>query len=337
MTVRRAPLLAALLLVAAGLSGCGEDTAAPAGEPVPGSVGVDVAGEPRVVHVPAADLTFTVGEASTDAVDGGDTADGDDLTPPEGGSLVPVAVEVAPAGVPAAEVVGSSPEATEVVVEVDGEEVPLPAPYDVEGSQVTASSAGTFFVPAEVPDPAVLVHVSYDGHTQTLDPATGEVDAGVADLWYAGPGGGPGGTADETDCETTARGPAASDPGLRVECAATARRLPYLPGEGWAEDGSAFALVDYRWAANRVPGHEVREVADVTTRVGRRTPLTRVRVPDTSGTLAPWVGHGADVHRVTAEDREVVLRAAFVLARQGERGGAAGRLVVTGTVPLPPA
>ena len=83
----------------------------------------------------------------------------------------------------------------------------------------------------------VSFEVTYDGLTQTVSPATGDRDAGVAAPLYDEPTIGV-----EAPC--TSEGFATPQVQPDVSCVVNApQRTPYLPGHGWAEDGRTFVLV----------------------------------------------------------------------------------------------
>ena len=167
--------------------------AADAGDVVPGRASVEVVGDFGFVLIPTGRLDLVLGEPTTDDV-GPDLAEDDEThAPPDGGSWVPVHVEHDPfgeGGVPVG-LIGGAPQPAELALVVDGTTVDLGAPYRVVGEQGTADSGlDTVWVAVdEAPDEieSMKLAVTYDGLTQTLDPATGEREAGAAAALYDEP------------------------------------------------------------------------------------------------------------------------------------------------------
>ena len=104
----------------------------------------------------------------------------------------------------------------------------------------------------------VSFEVTYDGLTQTVSPATGDRDAGVAAPLYDEPTIGV-----EAPC--TSEGFATPQVQPDVSCVVNApQRTPYLPGHGWAEEGRTFVLVTAFFTVDSVEvrgtSHDVDEV-----------------------------------------------------------------------------
>ena len=186
-------MLAAGVLGVAGLSACAGPDAADAGDVVPGRASVEVVGDFGFVLIPTGRLDLVLGEPTTDDV-GPDLAEDDEThAPPDGGSWVPVHVEHDPfgeGGVPVG-LIGGAPQPAELALVVDGTTVHLGAPYRVVGEKGTVDSGlDTVWVAVdEAPDEigSMKLAVTYDGLTQTLDPATGEREAGAAAGLYDEP------------------------------------------------------------------------------------------------------------------------------------------------------
>ena len=123
--------------------------------------------------------------------------------------------------------------------------LPQPAMSLIDGSEAievpltaTAGRSGTLVVGADEPS---AIEVAYDGVTQTVDLATGGVDAGSAEALL-----------DVAEATTTTRRacPAADFPGAtaldnacRVEAV---HRIPYIAGLGWASESMTWLVVDAR-------------------------------------------------------------------------------------------
>ena len=168
--------------------------AAGAGDVVPGRASVEVIGDFGFVLIPTGRLDLVLGEPTTDDV--GARPGGATTRPTRrrtGGSWVPVHVEHDPfgeGGVPVG-LIGGAPQPAELALVVDGTTVDLGAPYRVVGEKGTADSGlDTVWVAVdEAPDEigSMKLAVTYDGLTQTLDPATGEREAGAAAALYDEP------------------------------------------------------------------------------------------------------------------------------------------------------
>jgi len=233
---------AALALITLAVAGCGDEDS-PGGTTtsdgvVPGRVSTEVNGQAARVVVPAGTLSITVGDPLTGAVPSADAEDGEQHTAPDGRSWVPVSWSFdALAAFPGQAVVSQQPQPAEVTAEdADGDAVELPAPYTVDGVQIGDSATSVFYLPVVDPD-QLSIDVTYDGTTQRLDTATGEVDEGAAAPLYGEVTG-----ARELDCGDGARieSGAAS---ATLSCEMAVERVPYLPGTGWADEGRSFAVV----------------------------------------------------------------------------------------------
>ncbi len=92
-----------------------------------------------------------------------------------------------------------------------------------------------------LPDDAdARLQVTYDGHTQTVDLASGEVDAGVAEGLYE-----IGDIGYTADCPDQGPGfPSGRDGWLyQIQCnVEEVYAVPYVPGLGWAAEGQAWLL-----------------------------------------------------------------------------------------------
>ena len=192
--------------------------------------------------IPTGRLDLVLGEPTTDDV-GPDLAEDDEThAPPEGGSWVPVHVEHDPfgeGGVPVG-LIGGAPQPAELALVVDGTTVHLGAPYRVVGEKGTVDSGlDTVWVAVdEAPDEigSMTLAVTYDGLTQTLDPATGEREAGAAAGLYDEP---------VADAEAACAADGFDREGVQLDLACLAgpaQRTPYLPGPGWAAEGRSWLV-----------------------------------------------------------------------------------------------
>jgi hypothetical protein len=253
MVAPRIRLLAACLLAAVALVACSDDASVTvAGEVVPGRPSLEIVGDFGYVLLPTGRVDVVVGEPVSRVVSADEASDDLDHEAPEGGSWIPVHVFHDPfgdLGVPVS-LTGGAPQPAGVALVIDGTTVNLGAPYRVVGESGTADSGldNVWVAVGERPDEveSVQVAVTYDGLTQTLDPRTGEREAGPAGPLY------------DAQAEEL---PALCDPhgfdraGLRldVSCAITpAQRTPYLPGAGWAEEGRAWLVIGTAVSVDRV-------------------------------------------------------------------------------------
>ena len=255
-----APLLARLLaLVVAGVGGAGLSAcsgpgpgAASASEVLPGRASVEIIGDYGFVLIPTGRLDLTLGAPTDDAVSADHVDDDEDHAPPEGGSWVPVHVEHDPfgeGGVPVG-LIGGAPDPAGLALVIDGTTVDLGAPYRVVGEKGTADSGlGTVWVAVDEPPDeieSVELAVTYDGLTQTLDPVTGERQAGAAAALYDEP---------PVAAEATCASDGFDQDGVRLDLACQVglpQRTPYLPGPGWADEGRSWLVVGSVISVDRV-------------------------------------------------------------------------------------
>ena len=240
MSRRRHALVPATLVavVALGATACAED----GGGPERVTVG---AGQVEAVPATAIDLDTQAVVALPTGVlslelssDVGPTSSGDtDVAADDGTTLVGVGwtFEAQP-----------SSDARDAML--DGGEVsalPQPTVTLVDGADaievpVTAKAGGSGAVVVGTRD-ATALEVDYDGSTQTVDLATGSVDAGPAEPLVD-----LAGTATEVGAACPAGDfprAATLDHGCEVE---NIYRLPYISGLGWAEDTGSWLVVDAR-------------------------------------------------------------------------------------------
>ncbi|MEO6512909.1 MAG: hypothetical protein ABIO16_18065 [Nocardioides sp.] len=238
--MKRLALVLAGLLAGAGLTSCGDQGGAAAGgDVVVGHLSDKVTGDSSYVLLPTGRIDLTVG-APVDEVSADQAGDAERHQAPDGGAFVPVTWEHDPfgAGAVPVNVMGSDPQDADVVLVSGDTKADLGAPYQLAGEQgTTDTGVGTMYVAVDGDGKAPTFQVSYDGLTQTLDPATGDRDAGAAAPLYAEATVGI-----EAPC--TQEGFASDDVTPDISCLVNApQRTPYLPGHGWAEDGHVWLLV----------------------------------------------------------------------------------------------
>lgn len=233
-------LLVAGLLLGAGLTACGDGaTSADGGDVVVGHLSDQVTGDDAFVLLPTGRIDLTVG-APVAEVTADQAGDGKLHAAPDGGAFVPVTWSHDPfgeGGVPIG-VIGADPQEADVVLVSGDTQADLGAPYQLAGDQgTTDTGVGTMYVAVDGDGKAPTFQVSYDGLTQTVDPANGDRDAGAAAPLYAEPTMGV-----EAPC--TKEGFVHGDVVPDVSCVVNApQRTPYLPGHGWAEDGHTWLVV----------------------------------------------------------------------------------------------
>lgn len=257
-------LLAALL--GANLSACDDGGPPPetAGTVVAGT-GATVEGDSGFLFVPAGRIDVTVGAPLTRPLSGDEAADGAIHAPPAGGAFVPVAWTHDPAALPAPlEVAGPHPELTAVALVADGTSYPLGSPYDVAAvGGTTDALVRVFYVAVPARPTKLLVSADYDGATQTLEPASGQIGPGKAGALYH-----PVPRLTASPCRP------ASPPRTRLPATAVRCRVhdvvvvPYVPGPGWAEPPEGWLVVHYRVDV------DAADLRSVSLRLAGRAPVT---------------------------------------------------------------
>jgi hypothetical protein len=236
------------LVAGLALGGCSDDEAS-GDDVVAGTASTEVAGEVARVVVPTGTLSVVVGDPLDGAVPAGRAEDGEDHAATDGRSWVPVSWSFDPlAAFPGQAVVSQQPQRTDVALQdADGDAVELPAPYTVDGAAIGDSATSVFYVATS--DPTTLrLDVTYDGLTQRLDVATGEVEAGAAAPLYTEATGAQG--LDCGDGQRVRSGGARA----RIDCDLAVERVPYLPGTGWAADGRSYAVLGWSFSATAPAG-----------------------------------------------------------------------------------
>lgn len=235
-----------LLLTLFALGSCSGEAAAPPLVRVDGSDGADVDAPARTVTVPAGEFSFRVGEPVDSVTDTGSEAEtaetAETAEAPDGSVFVPVAWSFAPlrAADPQSVFVAGKYEPTTIslVAGSGSDEVTteLEEPYQIVGPGLTDFADRTYYVSVDEADVDDLrLTVSYDGLTQTLDPATGDLDAGAAEM-YADQR-----TADVACPRRSWKGQAMVT--VDMYCRVTRAAVPYLPSQGWVEDGRQWTVL----------------------------------------------------------------------------------------------
>ncbi|WP_157571622.1 hypothetical protein [Nocardioides alkalitolerans] len=246
----RAVAAVAVALLAAGTSACSPSAGVADGDTVAPAVTALVEGTTTRVMLPAGALDLTVGEPR-DEVPAHQTATGETVAAPDGDVVLGVGWRLQPTfadnganfGTPGTyydDATARTAERLRVRLRVGDEtrEVPVVAGPD-DGRELAVTGAAWLVVPAEGAD-AGTIEVEYDGLVQTLDLASGELDADVAAPLYA-----PYALPTRVACPT-----GELDPGLAgvlevdAGCTAQLLPLPYVEGLGWAGAGRTWVVVD---------------------------------------------------------------------------------------------
>ena len=158
--------------------------------------------------------------------------------------------------------IGAQPQEAQVTLVAGETRADLGSPYRVAGETGTADTGvSTMYVAVdqasdEVGD--VSFEVTYDGLTQTVSPATGDRDAGAAAPLYEEPTIGI-----EAPCTSEGFATPRCSP---TSCVVNApQRTPYLPGQGWAEEGRTFVLVTAFFTVDSVEVHGTSHDVDQVT------------------------------------------------------------------------
>jgi hypothetical protein len=227
-------------LVATGLSACGGGAPTlPPGDRVASRPVLE--GSTATVQLPTGSLKLVVTDPRDELTD----REAEPHRAPDGGSFVGVAwffepPEAADASV-LSYVLDDEPPAATVTLVADGERYRLGSPYDRRHEVGDESRTTSWWVAVDGPADTLEVEVEYDGLTQTVDVAGGEVDPGLAEpLYDPAPF-----SAGESPCETVE--PSGSFPRVDYDaytCTVEVLGLsPYVEGAGWAETGRSFAVV----------------------------------------------------------------------------------------------
>lgn len=246
-TVIKPTALAAAVVLGAGLlAACGSESGGASGgaRVVQGVDTGDVTGDAFEVVVPSGEFTVTVGDP-VDEVPADAAADGKAHPAPEGREYVGIAWS--PSGTaPAFGAVlhGTDPLPATIGVRTGGRELEV---SELAMDPADGPANGVAWVPVD--DGEAQLHVAYDGLTQTFDLDSGERTPGPADGFYdlaAAP----------ADCPAVGPGRDVRGMQYTITCQISPiTAVPYLAGEGWAEDGRTWLVFDltltpspFRWS-----------------------------------------------------------------------------------------
>ncbi|GAA1934396.1 hypothetical protein [Nocardioides hwasunensis] len=236
MQTKRAVTTAMALAVVLLAPGCGGGDDGSVGDLVGGSLG-EVEGIEHVVVVPNGPLTIVVGEAKG-LLTGSEAADGREHVAPEGTEWVPLDWRL---GIdddldPLQRTLMGDPSQRTTLELVAG--VVTTTLGDAPGSTSTPAESrtgGPVYVIVAT-DSARVVEVTFDGVTASLDLGTGQVAGERAEAL--------------TDLAPPVSAVCPPLAGKRVTadvaCTYTVATVPYLSGEGWAEDGWTVGQVETR-------------------------------------------------------------------------------------------
>jgi hypothetical protein len=219
------------LLTAVALSGCGDDPADDAAV-VPAAESLTIEGDEFEVMLPSGQFVFTVTEPR-DELSASDAADGESREAPDGQQYVGLSWDWEGMAGRAFALLNHDvdPQVASVSLATGDDEVRV-FELDTQGSR---PAGRTWVLVDHDADPRL--EVTYDGHTQTVDLGTGQVDAGVADGLYDI-------AAYDVDCPD--QGPGSGSDGLqyRIDCTVgEVVAVPYVADLGWAAEGETWLLV----------------------------------------------------------------------------------------------
>ena len=308
--MRRTTVAVLTLLAAAAVTGC---SSSDSDAVVPAAGTVSLEGDDIAMVLPSGRFTFTVTaprvELTEDEVDDGEARDA-----PDGKSYVGVSSdwEGSAGRVFALLNRDTIPKSASVALMADGEKIDL---FTIDTQKSRTGGPVWALVPE---DGDVRLDVTYDGHTQSADLASGEVTAGVAEGFY-----------DLQDhavaCPTQSAGDA--DVAWHYSIACTVGNVvavPYVAELGWAEKGRTWLLVQvtlkpevFRFTAGTESAeYRVdRESGSLTGKNGETVELSHVE--DASGSHATYA-----VPAAAKGPWELELTRTYDLTRTGTAPGA---------------
>jgi hypothetical protein len=219
------------VLTLAALSGCGNDPGTGAAV-VPAAESLPIEGDEVEVVLPSGQFVFTVTD-SRDKLSEGDAADGETHEAPDGRHYVGLRWVWEGMAGRAFSLVNHDlpPQVAEVSVRTGDDERTV---FELDTQH--GSPGGRAWVLVS-DDAEPVLEVTYDGHTQTVDLASGEVDAGVAEGFY---------DIATYDVDCPDQGPGTEGEGLawRIECTVgEVVAVPYVADLGWADAGQTWLVV----------------------------------------------------------------------------------------------
>ena len=239
--MRRAGWALPVLLVAATLGGCG-DSSEKHEALLPAPQGLTLQGNEFEVVLPSGLFRFTATD-TRDEVTEGEAADGKPHEAPDGQQYLGLQWDWEGMTGPVFSVLNRDqpPLAATVSVVASEQEVSV---FELDTQAASPGDRAWVLVPDEAD---ARLQVTYDGHTQTVDLASGEVDAGVAEGFY-----GIGDVGYAPDCPDQGPGNASGRDGwqYRIECTVgEVYAVPYVAGLGWAAEGQTWLLAPVQLAA----------------------------------------------------------------------------------------
>lgn len=246
-------VIAALVLLERVVSEANDDTtSADVGDAVP--LGTELHGLQRTVQLPSAEVTVTVSDPvrSLDTRVLEESGDHDLLTAPDDGALVPVSWRVRGIG----GVLGHQPDPNPIDLRLlaGDERIELDSVLLEDSSDLRSAVDPTSVAVAldeDVTADDLTVEITYDGLTQTIDVASGELDTGAARALYEDPvtyatGCDVGDRDTARQCTVSAPSGSPMRPDDASITAGHVRLTPYDPERGWAEEGKLWAVVGLR-------------------------------------------------------------------------------------------
>lgn len=202
---------------------------------------VKPAGDSTFLLTPSGRLDVTVGDP-VDSLSGARLRDSKGRRAPSGGRLIPVYAEFhADSPSEAVGLVGP-PLSVGFALNTGGRTYPVgatwQAPDQPDVGELLESRTYYLAVAGDADD--VTVAVDYDDLTQTVDPRSGERDAGAAAALYDAPA-----ELSSSDCSTAGWRTDRPQTRLEVRCAVRVGTTPWAGDQGgWAEPGTAWLVVE---------------------------------------------------------------------------------------------
>jgi hypothetical protein len=220
------------LLTAVALSGCGSSSPADDAAVVPAAETLALEGDEFEVMLPSGQFAFTVTEPR-DELSEDDAADGEAREAPDGQQYVGLGWDWKGMAGRAFSLLNHdvAPQVGSVSVMTGDEEVPV---FELD-TQESRPAGRAWVLVDEDAEPSL--QVTYDGHTQSVDLDSGDVDAGVAEGFY---------DIASYDVDCPDHGPGTGRDGLqyRIECTVgEVIAVPYVADLGWADEGQIWLLV----------------------------------------------------------------------------------------------
>lgn len=223
---RVAPIAVIVLAVGGVTAGCGsptdsDETQLSVGDTTEGPARIE--GDEFEVRVPSGAITLTVGAPERSVTTGSGQ-----VTAPDGGALVPVTWSLD--RFQTAGVTGFDQETGLSLVTGDDPAAVATIP------DTTTAATGSRLVAVADDDAVEAITATYDGVEQVVS-LDGTREAGIAEGLYE-----PSATGEREDCSQGWQLRPRAE--IELECSVQAWTLPYLPGLGWADEGTTHVLVE---------------------------------------------------------------------------------------------